>query len=111
MIRFSNGICAFGCFEGLQYDDNCHETFEEYRKYHNILPKEVIIQHIEQLPIAYTSMRTYDLFTGEKIGNGGLYNDGIYTFPIDFLRYYKTMDIGIPPEYEQYLIDEVGLKP
>ena len=43
-----------------------------------------------------------DIFTGELF-NAGFYEDGEYRFPVDFLRYYKTRDIGIPYEYEAYL--------
>ena len=43
-----------------------------------------------------------DLFTGEQF-HAGIYEDGGFVFPVDFLRYYKTRDIGIPYEYETYL--------
>ena len=109
MTWYSNGVAAFGFFEGMIYDDDCHESFDAYRSFHNSIPKETIIRHIETLPIAYSSLRTYDLFTGDELGNAGLYNDGPFTFPIDFLRYYKAYDIGIPPEYERYLTDVIGL--
>ena len=42
------------------------------------------------------------MFTGEAF-NSGFYDDGEFKFPVDFLRYYKTRDIGIPYEYEEYL--------
>lgn len=29
--------------------------------------------------------------------------DGDFTFPYEFLHYYENYDIGIPPEYEEYL--------
>lgn len=99
-----NGIKAFGFFKGMAYGESyCTEEFAAYRAFRNSLPKAVIIAHIETLPVAYASMRVTDIFTGASLGNGGLYNDGEYTFPIDFLHYYKNYDIGIPPEYEQYL--------
>ena len=99
-----NGVKAFGFFKGMEYGaDYCVEDFETYRAFHNSLPKNAVVAHIEALPVAYTSLRVTDMFTGSALGNGGLYNDGEYTFPIDFLHYYKNHDIGIPPEYEQYL--------
>ena len=109
-MKKQNGYCLFGFIEGMVYGD-CHETFDEFRTYKNNLAKSDVIRHIESLNPAYTSIHAKDLFSGEDIGNAGLYDDGRFLFPIDFLRYYKTMDIGIPPEYEEYLVDEIGLKP
>ncbi|MCD7828316.1 MAG: hypothetical protein LUG85_07265 [Clostridiales bacterium] len=48
-------------------------------------------------------VRHYDIFTGEPIDEAGIYTDDVFVFPIDFLRYYERYDIGIPPEYEEYL--------
>ena len=42
------------------------------------------------------------MVTGERI-QAGIYKDGKYVFPLDFLHYYKNYDIGIPLEYEEYL--------
>lgn len=44
-----------------------------------------------------------DIFTGEKL-TAGQYIDGEFRFPLEFLHYYKNYDIGIPPEYEEYLM-------
>ena len=57
--------------------------------------------------VGYTSDHTYDLYTGEDLGNAGLYDDPPFRFPIDFLHYYKKYDIGIPPEYEQHIIEKL----
>lgn len=94
-------IC-FGYFKGLPYGDICIEDFESYRNYKNDIPKEKIIAHIEDLDAGLTSVPDYDIFTGEKI-HVGVYLDGDFSFPMDFLRYYKRYDIGIPYEYEEYL--------
>ena len=39
----------------------------------------------------------------------GLYDDGEFTFPLEFLHYHKYYDIGIPYEYEEYL-KSIGVK-
>ena len=46
---------------------------------------------------------SYEIFTGEEI-QAGMYWDCDFTFPYEFLYYYKNYDIGIPPEYEEYLM-------
>lgn len=86
------------------------EDFEEYSQYRNILNKHVIAAHIRSLPMAVSSFPVTDIFSGKYDGNGALYEDGPFRFPVQFLRYFETYDIGIPPEYEKYLIDVVGLK-
>ncbi len=47
---------------------------------------------------------------GIDLDCAGFYFDDPFRFPIDFLRYYTTYNIGIPPEYEKYLIEVVGLQ-
>jgi len=104
-----NGYIGFGFFKGTGYRD-CDDVFEDYLNYHNALPKNKIAAYIRTLPMAVSSFHVTDIFTGEYDGNGALYEDGPFTFPVQFLRYYETYDIGIPPEYEDYLINVVGLK-
>lgn len=70
-------MISFGYFKGLPYGDICIEDFESYRNYKNDIPKEKI--------------------------HAGVYLDGDFSFPMEFLRYYKRYDIGIPYEYEEYL--------
>ena len=91
----------FGFFKGLPYED-CEESFDEYRGFINTISKEKVISHIESLDKGLTSLPTKDLFTGESL-QAGIYLDGNFVFPIDFLHYYKNYDIGIPYEYEEYL--------
>jgi hypothetical protein len=52
-------------------------------------------------------MFTYDIFTGERLEMAGLIEDGDFCFPIDFIHYYEKYDIGIPIEYEKYIISRV----
>ena len=92
---------CFGCFKGLPYG-GCDEEFEEYRKFKNTLPREKIYEHMNSLNKWRTSLPTYDIFTGKKIGAGKCV-DGEFVFPLDFLHYYKNYDIGVPYEYEEYL--------
>jgi hypothetical protein len=53
-------------------------------------------------------MSTEDIFDGEEIPQAGIYEDGDFTFPADFLHYYKKYDIGIPEEYENYISSKVN---
>ena len=94
-------MIAFGYFKGMPYEDS-EENFDDYRNFKNSISKKQVISHIESLDKGLTSLPTKDLFTGEPL-QAGLYEDGEFIFPIDFLHYYKNYDIGIPYEYEAYL--------
>ena len=79
--------------------------------YHNALSRDAIEAHILTLQAAYSPIgNARDTVMDIPLKQTGLYDDGPFRFPIDFLRYYITFGIGIPPEYEQYLIETVGLK-
>ena len=91
----------FGFFKGLPYKD-CNENFEDYKQYKNRIPKKEILSYIESLDAGLASPPSYDVFTGEKL-HAGMFWDGDFTFPYEFLHYYKNYDIGIPYEYEEYL--------
>ena len=94
-------MIAFGYFKGMPYEDST-EDFDRYRQLKNAIPKDVIIEHIESLDKGLTSLPTKDIFTGAPL-QAGIYEDGEFIFPLDFLHYYKNYDIGIPYEYEEYL--------
>ena len=96
----------FGFFKGLPYK-NSIENFEDYKKYKNSIPKEAILSHISSLDAGLTSLPSFDMFTGEEL-HTGMFWDGKFTFPYEFLHYYKNYDIGIPYEYEAYL-KEIGV--
>lgn len=106
----NNGFKGFGFFAGMGYGDY-REDIREYMQFKNRLPKAVVAEYIKTLRFAVSSRHTIDIFTGEELGNAGIYEDGIFRFPTDFLHYYTRYNIGIPPEYEEYLINEVGLTP
>ena len=91
----------FGFFKGLPCN-HCEEDFNEYRKLKNDLPKGKILAYISSLDAGLTSLPSKDMFTGEKL-HAGMFWDGDFTFPYEFLHYYKNYDIGIPYEYEEYL--------
>ena len=91
----------FGFFKGLPYK-RCNENFEDYKKLHNSISKEEVLKHLETVDFWLTSPPSYDLFTGEKL-HAGVFHDGAFCFPYEFLHYYKNYDIGIPYEYEEYL--------
>ncbi len=96
-----NGKLTFGFWEGTPYGEPTDE-YEDFLSLKNEINKEKVIKHIESLGDWLSSEMCTDMFTGEKF-NAGVYHDGDFTFPVDFLRYYKTRDIGIPYEYEAYL--------
>lgn len=94
-------MILFGYFKGLPYGRST-ENFESYRDFKNTIPKEKIISHIEGLEEWFTSLPSKEIFTGESL-QAGMYIDGEFRFPLEFLYYYKNYDIGIPYEYEEYL--------
>ena len=111
MIVEKNGIKAFGLFKGLPYGKICTQDYRDYLDYHNTLSREVIEAHILTLEAAYSPIgNARDIVMNIDLKQTGLYDDGPFRFPIDFLRYYRTFGIGIPPEYEKYLIESIGLK-
>ena len=91
----------FGFFKGLPYE-NCNESFDDYRNYRNNIPKTAILKYISSLEAGLTTLPSRDIFTGEKL-HAGMFWDGDFVFPYEFLHYYKNYDIGIPYEYEEYL--------
>ena len=93
---------TFGQFHGLPYGEISNEDFEKYRGYRNSISKANVIIHIESLSPYLNTLTSKELFTGEVL-RSGIYEDGDFLFPLEFLHYYKNYDIGIPPEYEAYL--------
>ena len=91
----------FGYFKGLPYE-RADESFDDYKKLNNSISKDDVIKHIESLEDWVTSLESVDIFTGEKL-TAGLYIDGDFRFPREFLHYYRKYDIGIPLDYEEYL--------
>lgn len=94
-------MIAFGYFKGLPYERS-NENFEDYKKLKNNISKSKITEHIEKLEYGLTSLPSYDIITGEEL-HAGVFWDGDFVFPYEFLHYYKNYDIGIPYEYEEYL--------
>lgn len=92
----------FGFFIGLPYETPCDENFEEYKKFSNSISKEAVLKYLETVDFGLTTLPSYDIFTGEKL-HAGMFWDGDFYFPYEFLHYYKNYDIGIPYEYEEYL--------
>lgn len=92
---------TFGLFKGLPHDGS-NEDFSKYRAYKNAIPKADVIAHMESLDAWLTSEPSIELFTKKKI-RAGIFEDGDFVFPYEFLHYYKNYDIGIPYEYEEYL--------
>ena len=94
-------MTAFGYFKGLPYKRS-NEDFDKYKNFKNEISKDAVIKHIEKLDLGLTTLPSYDMFTGEELQAGAFW-DGDFVFPYEFLHYYKNYDIGIPPEYEEYL--------
>lgn len=93
----------FGYWAGMPYYEvGVTDSYEDFAKLHNTLSKDAVIRHLDSLNPWICSVRSTDIFTGEEF-NSGFYEDGDFMFPVDFLRYYKIKDIGIPYEYEEYL--------
>ena len=101
-MKRSNGWLLFGFWEGMPYK-TVTDKYSDFEKIRNRIEKSTIIPHIESLEDALATSMSTDLFTGEQF-HAGIYEDGEFRFPVDFLRYYKTRDIGIPYEYEEYLM-------
>lgn len=96
----------FGFFEGMNYG-NCKEKFEAYKTIKNKTKKSDILDYIKNLPIAAVApMTTRDVFDGEPIEQAGIVVDGNFTFPTDFVHYYEKYNIGIPLEYENYILNK-----
>lgn len=100
----------FVFFKGMKYG-KCDEVFDDYKKIKNHIDRDKILRYLKSLPVsAVAPISTEDIFDGEEIEQAGIYEDGNFTFPTDFLYYYQKYDIGIPEEYEKYisskLIDE-----
>ena len=93
----------FGFFKGMKYG-KCNDEFDSYKMIKNELKKSDILTYMKKLPIAAIApMSTADIFTGERLEQAGIIEDGGFTFPIDFIYYYENYNIGIPLEYEKYL--------
>jgi len=100
-MKIINGWKLFGFWEQMPYGSPT-DKYEDFEQFKNSIDKEEVIQHIESLDDWISSTLSTDIFTGETF-NAGFFEDGNFRFPVDFLRYYKTRDIGIPYEYEAYL--------
>ena len=101
-----DGVSYFGFFDEMPYGVTT-DLFDDFKKYVqvNTIDKNKVVQHIESLSFAATSAPTSDMFSGERL-QAGIYEDEKFRFPVDFLHYYKKYDIGIPAEYEEYLLDK-----
>ena len=100
-------VTYFGFFRGMTYG-NRNEDFDSYKKIINKLKKSDVLAYMNKLPIAAIApVSTKDMFTGEYLEEAGLIEDGDFCFPIDFIHYYENYDIGIPVEYEEYLMNKI----
>ena len=71
----------FGFFKGLPHD-GCEENYDDYKKFKNTIPKEIVIKHIESDEVEKCMLMMpfpCDMFTGEKI-ESGLFRDGDFLF-------------------------------
>lgn len=97
----------FGFFRGMKYG-KCNDDFASYEKIKNQLKKSDVLAYMMKLPIAAIApMTTTDIFTDEPLEQAGIIEDGQFCFPIDFIHYYEKHDIGIPVEYEEYLMNRI----
>ena len=89
------------------------DEFEKFIYYDCNLNKREVIEHIKECNLWLNGNETplYDIFTDEYICLKNVYEDGKFMISEEFIYYFDKYDIGIPPEYEEYLIKECGLKP
>ena len=104
-MRNINGRWYFGYFKNSRYN-TVTDTVEEMKTYKNSIDRNKVIKHIETKAtlwlLASTECCGIDLFTGEYFEDGD-YDDGDFSFTVEFFRYYKRGDVGLPYEYEEYL--------
>lgn len=100
-MKIEDGRQLFGFWYGMPYG-TITDKYEDFERFDNDIDKKKVVEHIESLDDWLASAMSVDMFTGERY-NAGIYKDGSFTFPVDFLRYYKARNIGIPYEYEAYL--------
>ena len=100
-------------FGDFHNEKNPQNEFDKFKKYKNKLSKNDIIKHISNLKysINLNEVIVYDMFNGNRICVDGSYKDEQFRIAKEFLSYLEHYDIGIPYEYEEYLINEYGLKP
>lgn len=105
-----NNRIWFGDFHDLDEGKN---EFDLFKKFKNKISKNDILNHIKKLKYTISGNETevYDIFSNEKICIAGHYMDSNFMIAREFPYYFKNYDIGIPYEYEEYLINECGLKP
>ena len=89
------------------------KDFAIYAKYKNKLLKTDIITHLQKQNYCISGNETpvYEIFNNKQIGIDSFYKENGYFIPCELVYYLKHYDIGIPYEYEEYLINECGLKP
>lgn len=99
---------VFGFFKGSSWSyKEKEEEFEEYKQIKNVIPKEILISYLKTLkPVAAAPMSIYDMFTNKYLGCGLMYEDGEFAFTNDFIHYYEHYDIGVPIDYENYLLSK-----
>ena len=89
----------FGFFTGMPYGHGlCDETFSDYPIVETEYEKSKIVEHISSIFPAVTSEPTYSLIDGTAL-QAGMYEDGQYCFPTDFLYYHSAGLVGFPAEY------------
>ncbi|MGN0244263.1 MAG: hypothetical protein ACI4CT_09415 [Lachnospiraceae bacterium] len=81
----------FGFFNKADYKDT-DESFDDFKKIKNNIPKEDVVKYLRSLPIgAIAPMSISDMFTGEHLEQAGLYIDGDFTFPLEFCTIMRNM--------------------
>lgn len=110
MVEF-NGMMAFGWAPFMPYGEDTGD-WEELKAIKNNIDRNTVAAHIENEDIvdfAAAAMPSEIIpETGEMV-EAGMYIDGPFRFPASFLHYFKRGDVGIPPEYEEYLHQEYNL--
>ena len=98
-MKTIEGYKYFGYFVGMPYGHGlCDESFSDYPIVETDYERKKILEHIDSIAPAVTSVPTYSLIDGTAL-QAGMYIDGQYCFPTDFYYYYSAGLVGFPIEY------------
>ena len=108
---YSNGRKLFGFYLRSCYEPNlCVEEIENERVKQDSVARELFERRLPSLEFWCATTQAKDIYTGETF-QAGIYEDGPFTFTMDFVRYYNRELTELPEEYKEYLFDleEQGL--
>lgn len=97
-----DGVQAFGFFEEGEYG-YVSDKLEDMAKMGLFgIDLPAFFERLETLEFGLSSAYVTNAFTGKKIRRG-IYEDGKFCFPSDYVQYLKEGRVGFPAEYAAYL--------